>query len=88
MLSLATILCLDSQETDYSTGLKVTFGITMLITCLIGLMPTTTTDTKGVSSTTYGIEKYHGSAPCRAKAREGRGARRGDGAAAEDGPGE
>ena len=58
MLSLATILCLDSQETDYSTGLKVTFGITMLITCLIGLMPTTTTDTKGVASTTYGIEKY------------------------------
>ena len=58
MLSLATVICLDSAETDYSSGLKITFVITMLVTCLIGLMPTTSTDTKGVSSTTYGIEKY------------------------------
>ena len=58
MLSLATVLCLDNAETDYKTGLKITFVITMLITCLIGLMPSNSTDTKGITTTTYGIEKY------------------------------
>ena len=58
MLSLATVLCLDNAETDYRPGLKLTFTITLIITCLIGLMPSTSTDTKGVKTTTYGIEKY------------------------------
>ena len=58
MLSLATILCLDHSETDYKTGLKITFIATALITCLVGLTPSTSTDTKGVSSATYGLEKY------------------------------
>ncbi len=58
MLSLATVLCLDNEQTDYKGGLKLTFAITLMITCLIGFMPTTTTDTKGVQNTVYGIEKY------------------------------
>ena len=58
MLSLATILCLDNSETDYKPGLKITFIATALITCLIGLTPTVSTDTKGVSTTSYGLEKY------------------------------
>ncbi len=58
MLSLATVLCLDNAETDYKPGLKITFAITLLITCLIGLMPSTYNNTNGVSITTYGIEKY------------------------------
>ena len=58
MLSLATVLCLDNAETDYQGGLKITFSATLLITCLIGLMPSTSTDTKGVKTTVYGIEKY------------------------------
>ncbi len=58
MLSMATVLCLDNEKTDYKGGLKITFAVTLVMTCLIGLMPTTTTDTKGVKNTTYGIEKY------------------------------
>ncbi len=58
MLSLATVICLDNSETDYKNGLKITFAATMLITCLIGLTPSVSTDTKGVSTTTYGLEKY------------------------------
>ena len=58
MLSLATIICLDNAETDYKIGLKITFAVTALITCLIGLTPSVSTDTKGVTTTTYGLEKY------------------------------
>ena len=38
--------------------MKITFAATALITCLIGLTPSVSTDTKGVTTTTYGLEKY------------------------------
>ncbi len=58
MLSLATVLCLDHEETNFKPGLKLTFIITAVITLLIGVMPNTSTDTNGQTVTTYGIEKY------------------------------
>ena len=58
MLALCTAISLDHDETPFRPALKLTFIITALITALIGFMPNTTTDSKGVSTTTYGIEKY------------------------------
>ena len=58
VLSLATVISLDHAEVDFRPGLKLTFIITALITLLIGFMPNTTTDSKGIKTTTYGIEKY------------------------------
>lgn len=58
MLSLATIICLDHEETDFKPGLKLTFVITLAITALIGLMPSSSTNTDGDSVTSYGLEKY------------------------------
>lgn len=58
MLALATVICLDHEETDFKPALRATFIITFAITALIGLMPSTSTDTNGNSTTTYGLEKY------------------------------
>lgn len=58
MLSLATVISLDHEETDFKPGLRYTFIITAAITVLIGLVPSTTKDTDGKSTTTYGLEKY------------------------------
>ena len=58
MLALATVICLDHEETDFKPALKATFIITFAITALIGLMPSTSTDTNGNSTTNYGLEKY------------------------------
>lgn len=58
MLALATVICLDHEETDFKPALKATFIITFAITALIGLMPSTSTDSDGKSTTTYGLEKY------------------------------
>lgn len=58
MLALATVICLDHEETDFKPALKATFIITFAITALIGLMPSTSTDSNGNSTTNYGLEKY------------------------------
>ena len=58
MLALATSVSLDHYETDFSPGLTLSFIITAMIAFFIGGMPTTTTDSKGVSTTTYGLAKY------------------------------
>ncbi len=58
MLSLATILCLDNNRTDFKPGLKLTYVITIVITLLVGAMPSESTDSSGVTTTTYGLEKY------------------------------
>ena len=58
MLALATSISLDRYETDFSPGLTLSFIITGMIAFFIGAMPTTSTDSKGVSTTTYGLAKY------------------------------
>ena len=58
MLSLATVICLDHEETDFKPGLKFTFIITASITVLIGLMPVSSTNDSGQEVTNYGLEKY------------------------------
>lgn len=49
MLVLATTICLDNQETDYRTGIKITFAVTASMAALIGLMP---------NDDGLGLEKY------------------------------
>lgn len=58
MLSLGTVIALDHTETDFKPSMKLTFLITVGITVLIGLMPTTSTNTNGQKVREYGIEKY------------------------------
>ena len=58
MLVLATVLSLDHYETEFKPSLKLTFIITAAIMLLIGVMPATSTDSQGVTSTVYGLEKY------------------------------
>lgn len=58
MMSLATVICLDHEETVYKTGIKFTATVTLGIVFLIGFMPVTSTDTDGVKTTSYGLAKY------------------------------
>lgn len=51
---LATVVALDTEESDYRFGLKVTYGITFAITFLIGFIP----ETNSSGETTYGLMKY------------------------------
>lgn len=52
MLSLATILCLDREEVNYKSGLKITYIATVGIALFIGLMPSDS------SYENFGLEKY------------------------------
>ncbi len=58
MLSLGTIITLDHNEADFKPGMKLTFLITVGLTMLIGLMPTTNINTNGEKVREYGVEKY------------------------------
>lgn len=57
LMALATVVCLDNDETNFSYGLNFTFGITAAIAIGIGLMPDTTTE-NDVDTTTYGLMQY------------------------------
>ncbi len=59
MLSLGTVITLDHAETDFKFGIKITFAITAALAFGIGLMPSVSTDSDGVKSTSYGLEEYH-----------------------------
>lgn len=57
MLSLATIMCLDREETNFKPALLKTYLITAVITIMIGFMPEDSwTDPK--SKHELGLEKY------------------------------
>lgn len=58
MLSLATVICLDHEETNFKPALKVTSVIIVAATALIGFMPVSSTNTDGETTYTYGLEKY------------------------------
>ena len=58
MLALATAISLDKENTDFKPAIKLTFMITIIIAALIGFMPTSSTNTKGETTTSYGLEKY------------------------------
>lgn len=57
IMSLATVMCLDDEETDFRFGLKVSFVITAVIAAAVGLMPNTT-EKDGEKVTTYGLMQY------------------------------
>ena len=57
MLTLATVICLDHEETDYKPALVKTFVITGAITALIGLMPVESPTDKDWNHE-IGLEKY------------------------------
>ena len=58
MLALATAISLDRKTTDFKPALKLTFMVTLIAAALIGFMPVTSTNTKGETTTSYGLEKY------------------------------
>lgn len=57
MLSMATVLCLDREDTDYKPALIRTFLITLTICLLIGFIPEDAWDDAG-SKHELGLEKY------------------------------
>ncbi len=57
MLSLASVISLTQSDTDWKRAIRWTLIITLAIALPIGLMPTLTTS-NGVTTTTYGLEKY------------------------------
>lgn len=57
MLSMATIVSLDHEETDFRPALMRTFAITALITSLIGFMPVNSLTDKD-AELKFGLEKY------------------------------
>ncbi len=57
MLSLATIICLDREDTDYRPALIKTALITAAITALVGFIPEDSWNDKG-SKHELGLEKY------------------------------
>ncbi len=57
MLSMATVICLDHDETNFRPALIRTFAITAAITALIGLMPVNSPTDKNAEQT-FGLEKY------------------------------
>ena len=58
MMSLATVLAVDTPHTDWLRALRRTCGITLGIALPIGLMWEKTTDTEGVETITFGLEDY------------------------------
>ncbi len=58
MLALATVIALDRHKADFKPGLKLTFIVTVLMAGLIGFFPIENTDTQGVKTTSFGLEKY------------------------------
>ena len=57
MLSMATIICLDHEETDFRPGLINTITITVLITALIGFLPEKSPDSSDWDGK-LGLAKY------------------------------
>ena len=57
MMALATVSGLELSDVNWRRALRYTLIITLCIALPIGFMPTTTTK-DGVTTTTYGLEKY------------------------------
>ena len=57
MMSLATMVSMQSAKTDWKRAVKWTLSFTLAIALPIGLMPNVT-KTDGVETTTIGLEKY------------------------------
>lgn len=58
MMSLATVLAVDTPHTDWLRALRRTCGITLGIALPIGLMWEKTTEADGTETITFGLEDY------------------------------